>query len=334
MIEIFKNKYIFMLSSLVASGASYLLNFTLIFLLEDKTQYAEYLSLNSWAIYLSTFIYLSIIDLHISPEGENVDMSYLFGMSTFVMIAVSLFLCALYAIGGHEFVHFSVIFTAICYALVKLLTQYFLYCSQIGGVVGLRYGRSLLIGIVIISLYLVKEYYQIVINATNQVLIQGFICAIVSFVLIFIFKINIEFKKDEFIEIYEVFKSRIVKRNISMVFDMVHIPLMYHIISENSEYLSSSFIYALGLILPMAYVISVILKEQMITKLGKNGYHLISMMSKFLLAFISISYSMIAVQYLFGDLYLVASLFFLGCLISFSGCVGLSIYKKGLEKLI
>ena len=117
-------------------------------------------------------------------------------------------------------------------------------------------------------------------------LIQGFICAIVSFVLIFIFKINIEFKKDEFIEIYKVFKSRIVKRNISMVFDMVHIPLMYHIISENSEYLSSSFIYALGLILPMAYVISVILKEQMITKLGKNGYHLISMMSKFLLAFI------------------------------------------------
>ena len=41
---------------------------------------------------------------------------------------------------------------------------------------------------------------------------------------------------------------------------------------------------------------------------------------------------MIAVQYLFSDLYLVVSLFFLGCLISFSGCVGLSVYKKGLEK--
>lgn len=117
-----------------------------------------------------------------------------------------------------------------------------------------------------------------------------------------------------------------------MIFDMIHMPIMYYIISDNSQFLNSSFVYTLGLVLPMAYVISVILKEQLMIKIDSNGFNLATNISKWMLFVVTLSYISISILYVQGEGYQIFSLLLLGTLISFSGCIGLNIYRKGLEK--
>ncbi len=332
MIDIFKNRYVFMLSSLIASGASYFLNVTLIFLLEDKSQYADYLSINSWAIYFSTFFYLSIIELYVSPEGKSFEISSLLNSSFFTLISCSVFFIFLYFFVGYNYISFSVLFTAIFYALIKLITQYFIFSSKTEGVVLLRYGRSLLIGFSILILYLLKENYGVILDAKGQLYVQGIICCFISIIVVFFFNIKFTFNKTEVSDVLYIFRYRIAKRNFSMLFDMIHMPIMYYIISDNSQFLNSSFVYTLGLVLPMAYVISVILKEQLMIKIDSNGFNLATNISKWMLFVVTLSYISISILYVQGEGYQIFSLLLLGTLISFSGCIGLNIYRKGLEK--
>lgn len=332
MIDIFKNKYVFMLSSLVASGASYFLNVTLIFLLEDKSQYADYLSINSWAIYFSTFFYLSIIELYVSPEGKNVKISSLLNSSFFTLISFAAFFILLYFFVGHDYISFSVLFAAIFYAFIKLITQFFIFSSKTEGVVLLRYGRSLLIGFSILILYILKENTGLILDAKGQLYVQGIICCLISIIVVFCFNMKFNFDKTEVSDVYYIFRYRIAKRNFSMLFDMIHMPIMYYIISENSQFLNSSFVYTLGLVLPMAYVISVILKEQLMIKIDSNGFNLATNISRWMLFVVTLSYISISILYVQGEGYQILSLLLLGTLISFSGCIGLNIYRKGLEK--
>ncbi|MUK38117.1 hypothetical protein GNP82_11195 [Aliivibrio fischeri] len=321
-----------MLSSIVASGVSYLLNVTLIFLLDDKAQYANYLSINSWAVYFSTFSYLSIIDLYISPESKEVELSSLLNVSLSTLFSSSLFLLLVYLLIGYEYFSLSVIIAAIFYAFVKLLTQYMLFTKQIDGVVVLRYGRSFFIGIVIVSLYAMKELLGVTINSEGQLYIQGGICFLLILTTLYTFKINFSYRKEEVIEIYSRFKMRIVKRNVSMIFDMIHMPILYHLISLNSKNMGAGFIYAIGLILPMSYVLSVIIKEQVLIRLDSIGYYLVTKIAKAILMLVAVLATLVVLTMHYIDVYQIISLCILGVLIIFSGCVGLNIYKKGLEK--
>ncbi|WP_432453558.1 hypothetical protein ACRRS0_21470 [Agarivorans sp. QJM3NY_29] len=332
MIELFKNKYVFMLSSVVASGTSYFLNITLILLLADKSQYANYLSLNAWAIYLSTFIYLSIMELYISPEGKSVDISKLFNTSFFTLVALSFIIIFLYFLAGSNYLSFSIITTSIFYAFIKLLAQYFLFRKQTEGVVFLRYGRSLLIIIMVFILYLVKNIGEVIVTSEDQLYIQGGICALVICFAIFIFNIKFYFNEGSFFEIYRNFKGRIVKRNFSMLFDMIHMPILYHVISHNSNLMNATFIYAVGVVLPLAYVVSVILKEQVIVKLNGGKLSSVDRISKMMIFVVLFFYVFIMAIHSYDEYYQLTFLILLGSLITFSGCVGLNIYRKGLEK--
>ncbi|NIH03333.1 hypothetical protein [Providencia rettgeri] len=330
--SILKNKYIFMFSSIFASGSSYLLNVTLIFLLNDKSQYVNYLSINSWSIYLSTFIYLSIIDLYISPERNLILLSELLNTSFYTLCFFSFIFLALFFSFEQEYISLAIITTAISYSFIKLLTQYLLFDKKTEGVALIRYFRSLLIIISIIILYYLSTSEGIKLNSEIQLYIQGIICAIVIFFVIIVF--NVKFKLDvkEMYKIYSIFKFRIAKRNLSLIFSMIHMPILYHIINKYNFIMSPKFIYSVGLILPMAYVLSLIIKEQVIIKLDSIGFNIIDKIAKSILFLLMVSFSILILTFGKNDYHQFISLITLGILISFSGCIGLNISNKGLEK--
>ncbi|WP_217515852.1 hypothetical protein [Vibrio metschnikovii] len=332
MIQLLKNKYAFMFSSIIASGVSYLLNVTLIFLLDDKAQYANYLSINSWAVYFSTFAYFSIIELYISPEGKSVKLVSLLNVALTTLFLSSLFAVLIYLFIGHEYFSLSVIIAAVFYAFVKLLTQYMLFTRQTDGVVFLRCARSLLICVAIFLLYAMKEFLGVIIGAEGQLYIQGGICLLVVISILYTFRISFSYRKEEVIEIYSKFKARIAKRNFSMLFDMIHMPILYHLISLNSKIMSAGFIYAVGLILPISYVLSVIIKEQVLIRLDSIGYSIVTKVAKAILMLVALLATIVVLVMRYGEVYQIVSLCLLGSLIIFSGCIGLNIYKKGLEK--
>ena len=315
-------------SSVVASISSYALSVSLIYLFQDDVQYASYLSLNSWANYLSTFSYFSILELSISPASESYHPLNLLKLSLlFLVLFISITLLVLAAshrtIGVLPLAVFS-------FSLYRLTSNYLLYIGATTSIIILRYSRSFLILLAVglsFSPYFSLQHY------TSQVALQSLICLFLLPVPLFKAFSNRPLYHRDLLKPFNHDLPRLFKRNISLAIDTLHTPLLLTILSSSAPTISPVITYTIGLILPASSLASVILRERFLIKYSSTIDNIITSKFKHLYRAYLAALTLSCVLPLFlGSLIpLLLQLFLLVPLISFSGVTGLLFGRLGLE---
>ena len=252
------------LSAIISSGFSYLLNLALISILDDKNEYSQYLFLNSWSMYFSSFSFFLIIDLFLSPNGKKYNINSLLNISLFlILLNIFILIILFYLFDVHQFLY--IIIPIFGFSLFKLITQYFIYNKNKIKVIKLRFSRAFLISIII--------FYFVFLNSSNisayyHVNIQGLICILI---FLFFYSFSSLSLKRLYAEIQIIFHNdikRIFKRVLSLLIDTIHMPIFYSLLSTYSNQINERFIYLIGILFPASYVISIIIKEQIL--INKN----------------------------------------------------------------
>ena len=322
------SRKVFGFSPIAASGSAYALNLSLILLLDDQAQYAQYLSLNAWAIYISTFCYLLIIDLWLSPNRAAYLLQDLMSLSIAVLIIFAILFAGSTFYAGALV---PVFVGALGFSSFKLLTQYFVYRRDLAGVAGLRYGRAFCIAIVVAALFLLED--EISYTGSSQVVLQGVICIFLALLLSpRVSRLSMP-TATMVRQLVMLDGMCLLKRNASFLVDMIHMPIFYLIIAKLAEPTSAAVIYSVGILVPAAYVVSVILREQalirddIMCRMLDGEYRRLLILVYLLAMAFAILLSMLHPEKI--DFYL---LLVLALMICFSGAVGAVMFRLGMEK--
>ncbi|WP_257293940.1 hypothetical protein [Endozoicomonas sp. YOMI1] len=321
--------FLFASSALVASGSAYLLNLSLIYILDSKVEYSHFLSLNSWAVYLSTFSYLLILDLYLGPNRDQYQLEALLGLSGLCIVSFVGLLLLMTMVSGSTKL-FAITIGTFGFSLFKLACQYFIYSKKIAPVAWLRYLRSGLILLAIGLLFACRE--KITLSGATQVLLQGTLCLVA---LSLVWPLYGLFKQTGLKEVRQVLRFdgwRLFKRNASLLVDTIHMPLFYLFVSGYSAELPALFIYALGILLPGGYVVSTLLREQVLVRDGLIEKMLRSRLGIPMLTCYGLIICMASIFALLkSDYALIGLILLLTGLISLSGAIGTVLYRRGLE---
>lgn len=325
-------KHYFLASSaLVASGSAYLLNISLIYILSDSEAYAHFLSLNSWAVFLASVAYLLILDLHLGPNRAHYRLDDLMGISG-LAILVSVTLIGLVAVMRESRDFWAVTVAMLGFSTFKLASQYFIYFKKIVAVTVLRYVRAALILSVVGLMFAIDE--RLLPSAGMQVALQGVICIVTLIFAQALFGVFRRVNPAQVAHILRLDGRRLLTRLVAFLVDTIHMPIFYYLLSRFSPDLPGWFIYALGVILPAAYVISALLREQVLIRDDLVESVLRSRLGAWLMFVYGLGLFGALSLYLSAQIGALAGLGgLLAGLITFSGAIGTVLYRHGLEAL-
>ncbi len=322
-------QFIFASSPVVASASSYLLNIALIYILNDPAEYAQFLSFNSFAVYLAAVAYFLIIELYIGPNRALYVLEELFSLS---VIAMMISVCVISGVGIFIASTNVLLLTVAVFgfSLYRLTGQYLILSKDRLGVSRMRYIRAGLIVSAVLVLVALRD--TVTLTGKAQVALQGVMCFLALVLTRFPIR---KFKRIEVSKIFIIMRldgRRLSKRLIGLLIDTAHIPLFLYLLKDVSHDLPNTYIYALGLFLPAAYVVSSLLREQALVhdELVEKclSYRI---RPYFLMVYASALLLGIVMTFFPQDI----SLFILGGLVvskvAFGGAIGIVLYHKGLE---
>lgn len=324
-----RKSYFFAFSPVIASASSYLLNVSLIYILNDPTEYARFLSLNSWAVYLGAVAYLLILDLHLGPNRAHYVLEELLSISALaIVLSVSLIGLAAVLSGSRDLL--VLVVAVLGFSSFRLSGQYFIFSKHLVGVSTIRYLRAGLILVAILLMIYLRD--QVPFSAASQVLLQGAICVVTLVLAQLLFRIVKRTNLAAFRKVIRLDLHRLLTRVFGLLIDTVHIPIFYYLLKNFSNDVPAAFIYALGVVIPAAYVVSTLVREQVLIRdelvekvmRSRTGPRLVVFYVGALFAglVLSVWSSTIA---LFGLAGAVATL------VTLAGAVGTVLYRRGLE---
>ena len=288
--------------------------------------------LNSWAICISTFSNCLIIEEFISSESKTFDLQKLFQTSIKLIFLTSIILFA-----GNQ-VLLSGQYNGLClcifgYASLKLTNNYFIYSNQIEPLIYQRFTRALVTLVISLACF----HYKITSNLTaDQILflISGISLGTLLLNLRGWSTLRIVFLAN-CVKNPKININRLVTRNIVLLIDLVQWPIIYKILALDKTPSEYSVIYFAGIILPIANLISVTLRELYLTQSTfhkKLNYKLVRSYILYVNLITTIAYGITTLSC--SDIFsCVFGLSVLGTSISIVGPFGVMIYKNGLEKI-
>lgn len=310
----------------------YLLNIVLIKTMANKVEYAGYISLNSWAQFVTNFSYFQIVDLVISPKGSNFKIDLLKNISI-LFIYVTLLISVIISLIDTNADIFFISIACFGYSIYILYSKYFIYSKNIDNLFKVRLIRSFLIILlcflfyIISNIFLINKFYALLGNS---------IFTLVSIILVYKNSLLLNMKEVfKGITILKKEKIRIIDRNLTSIIEMISYPLFYQILSKTSSSLDNYIVYTIGMIYPFINIISIIIKEQVL--FYKENFILNTKKHKKLISIFLIVFFAVTINFLLisnNNEIITLFIFFVLSLLTIlsSSIISIIISLKGLEK--
>jgi len=248
------------LSPIIAAAASYGINMVAVGTLKSTIEYSQYLQLQSWSIYFGSISALCIVDLKLSPNSNLYKSFKLLGISIITIVMILLGSMTLSAIIS-SYNLFFVSIVGSFYAVFRSLLMVSLYTKIPRIPITMRIIRAFLLTIFSLLIIFVYKYEP---YPLQFVICQG-LAAAVPFIIYLprIIKFSFVSLLNTISVIYKNDRIRLFRRNVSYTIGMIHTPLFYTLIAGVSAMEKYNiFIYLIGLLLPISFLINQVLAER------------------------------------------------------------------------
>lgn len=264
-----KDKYrlwLLSLSPVVAGASSYGINLLAAVGLESAADYSQYLSLQSWAVYFGSISALSLMDMKLSPNGHRYSVFRLFGLATVAgFLGVTGLALAFASTGSIALLVVGI--TGFFYATHQNLMLAALVIRIPTVPIVLRITRA---GLLLVLGGLISAG---ILGQSDPLYFMGVQAAAAAVAIaLFVRRLPVAaFRRvvTTVRKVWELDRVRWVRRNLSYLVDMAHMPLFYTAIGTIamvSEY--TKIIYFAGLLLPAAAMLNQMIGERLRLRFG------------------------------------------------------------------